>query len=74
MYYVHVVKKVYMYGMQPSLNTKSCNERYYCISLRFSHLHKNVHINNFMLLNFETPCPMAWGQRQRGRSILFKIL
>ena len=33
MYYVHVVKKVYMYGMQPSLNTKSCIKRPFCSTL-----------------------------------------
>ena len=52
MYYVQVVKKVYMYGMQPSLNTKSCIKIPFCITLRFIHLHKNVHINTFMSLNF----------------------
>ena len=52
MYYVQVVKKVYMYGMQPSLNTKSCIKIPFCIKLRFIHLYKNVHINTFMLLNF----------------------
>ena len=42
MYYVHVLKKVYMYGMQPSLNTKSCILRPFCSTLIFIHLNKKV--------------------------------
>ena len=58
MYYVHVVKKVYMYGMQPSLNTQSCIKRPFCSTLRlirYFNFHasavSNYYYLTFMLLN-----------------------